>query len=198
MKRKCAKCSESKDLDMFPKNALKHLGRGHTCKACSRETIDKYNKSEFGVCRALYNGQIRSSKYRKMNPPEYKFEEFSNWLFGQERFKSIFKEWVDSGYAKHLKPSVDRLNDYKTYSFDNIQLVTFSENIKKYDNDKMNGVNNKQNISVVQMDSNGFIIKEWHSAASAARELNLDSASITNCCSGKRYKTVGGYKWKYL
>ncbi|MBQ3996665.1 MAG: HNH endonuclease [Bacteroidales bacterium] len=52
-------------------------------------------------------------------------------------------------------------------------------------------------IPVVQMSKGGEFIREWKSAAFAARELGISSASsISECCRGKR-KTIGGFKWKY-
>ena len=42
------------------------------------------------------------------------------------------------------KTFVDRLNDYKGYSFDNIQLMTWQENKDKGHRDCLNGINNKE------------------------------------------------------
>lgn len=38
--------------------------------------------------------------------------------------------------------------------------------------------------------------KEFESAKSAAAQLNLSDSNIAKCCKGK-YKTTGGYHWKY-
>ena len=38
--------------------------------------------------------------------------------------------------------------------------------------------------------------KEFKSAKSAAAQLNLSDSNIAKCCKGK-YKTTGGYHWKY-
>lgn len=38
--------------------------------------------------------------------------------------------------------------------------------------------------------------KEFESAKSAAIQLNLSDSNIAKCCKGK-YKTTGGYHWKY-
>lgn len=39
-------------------------------------------------------------------------------------------------------------------------------------------------------------IKEWDSIVSASKELGIGGNSITTCCKGK-YKSAGGYIWKY-
>lgn len=44
---------------------------------------------------------------------------------------------------------------------------------------------------------NGVFIKTYDSAKVASVELKIPCANITNCCRGKKYKTVGGYEWKY-
>ena len=199
MQRVCKRCNSNKDIDMFPKNKNKLWGYGYTCKECSSLIIKDYYKTKDGVIKAIYDGQIHSSKYRKMNMPEYSFEELKDWVYSQiELFDSIYNNWVHSGYVKHTKPSIDRVDDYKGYRFDNIQIMTFEENRRKNDMSKINGLNNKQSKAVIQMDTNNVFIKEYYSAAQASRELGISSANITNVCNGKRYKTAGGYKWKFV
>lgn len=44
--------------------------------------------------------------------------------------------------------------------------------------------------------TSGSIIKEWESAAAAARDLGLDSSTITKVCKGK-LKSTGGFGWRY-
>lgn len=49
---------------------------------------------------------------------------------------------------------------------------------------------------VLQYDMSGNFIKEWGSIANASKELKIGSNCITTCCKGK-YKSSGGYIWKY-
>lgn len=49
---------------------------------------------------------------------------------------------------------------------------------------------------IEQYDTSNNYIKTWKSAASAGRELNINSSGIISCCRGK-LKTSGGYIWKY-
>lgn len=51
--------------------------------------------------------------------------------------------------------------------------------------------------SVLQLDSEGNVIKEWKSATEAARELGISQGGICMCYQGIR-KTSGGYKWKLV
>jgi hypothetical protein len=54
----------------------------------------------------------------------------------------------------------------------------------------------KQKKPINQYDLNNNFIKTWPSAKEAAEKLNFDNADIGKCCRGK-YKTSGGYVWKY-
>lgn len=55
-----------------------------------------------------------------------------------------------------------------------------------------------QRKPVGQFTLDNVLIKEWKSAIDAAEVLNLDRGSICKCCNNGIYKSVGGYKWKYL
>jgi len=50
--------------------------------------------------------------------------------------------------------------------------------------------------TVCQFTKDGEYIREWGSASEASRQLNIFSSSISFCCIG-RYKTAGGFIWKY-
>lgn len=49
---------------------------------------------------------------------------------------------------------------------------------------------------VIQYNLNGDFIKKWQGMTDAGKQLNILVSSISDCCKG-RYKTAGGYKWKY-
>lgn len=50
---------------------------------------------------------------------------------------------------------------------------------------------------IYQYDKNNNLIKIFNTKAEAAKELNLDSGSITKVCKGQR-KTCGGFIWKEM
>lgn len=52
------------------------------------------------------------------------------------------------------------------------------------------------NKKILQYDKEKNFLKEWSSIAEASRKLGLSKSSISLCCSGK-YKTCGGFIWKY-
>jgi hypothetical protein len=61
-----------------------------------------------------------------------------------------------------------------------------------------------QTLSIVrkkvvgQFTLDDIFIKEWKSATDVSNILNIDRGSICKCCNNGIYKSVGGYKWKYL
>lgn len=55
---------------------------------------------------------------------------------------------------------------------------------------------NSRKIPVIQLDLQGNFIKEWDSAKTAGKTLNISPTNIANCCKDKQ-KTTGKFKWKY-
>jgi hypothetical protein len=69
--------------------------------------------------------------------------------------------------------------------------------IWRYSEDLQPDVYNKKNVkSVLQFTISGEFIKEWNSIAMVSRELKIGGNSIVTCCKGK-YKSAGGFIWKY-
>ena len=196
MKRYCSCCDTTKDLLEFPKSKNKYLGFGHTCKACSKIVIDRCNKTEKSVIRAIYNSQRRNSKIRHNSEIGYTREVLECWLY-KNGFKEIYDNWKKKGYKKFDKPSVDRIDDYKTYTIDNIQLVTFKENWEKSIKDKTEGKTNKQNKAVVGVYPDGREV-EFYSIANASLKTGADRKNIIYCCDKKpKYKTAKGIVWRW-
>ena len=51
-------------------------------------------------------------------------------------------------------------------------------------------------ITIIQFSLKGDKVKQWKSAAEAAKELGIQSSHISSVCKGNR-KTTGGFKWEY-
>ena len=73
----------------------------------------------------------------------------------------------------------------------NINLV-----IDHIDGNKLNNNTNPAIKPVLQFDKNMNFIQEFQSAREAARQLNLDSSTISKVCRGVN-KTHGGYIFQY-
>ena len=133
-------------------------------RECTKIVNLTAHRKKPGVISAIYSGQKRSSKHRKHPIPTYTKLELEQWISNQQdKFDELYDAWVLSGYEKGMKPSIDRLNDYKGYSLDNIQLMKWDDNRKKYNSDKTSGVNNKQNGYVYQYTLDGDYLAEFRS-----------------------------------
>ena len=84
-------------------------------------------------------------------------------------------------------------------SIDNLEWCTQSHNIKEASRLGLMDYSNNTNVcrKVIQINKDTKeIIKIYNSIKEASKELKINYSSIVNCCKG-RYKTSGGYIWKY-
>jgi len=91
----------------------------------------KYNKSKLGLISRTFYGQLKRSKSRGHKPPMYTRDELFDWCSKQQLFHELYALWVLSGYELKMRPTIDRKKDSLGYSFTNIQLMSFSQNVSK-------------------------------------------------------------------
>ena len=177
-------------------------GKKSDCKKCLCKLQVDYSRTKRGLASKIYFAQVNSCRNRGHELPSYTIDELYKWLLNQVNFNSIYENWVKSKYDKMLYPSIDRLDDYLSYSFKNIRLVTWQENKNKGNRDRFNGTNNKINVPVLQYDLDGVFIKEHHSIASASRDTGSCKSSLRDVCigvrsNGRRGITSNGFIWKF-
>jgi len=124
----CMKCLRAKPLSEFNNKASTPDGKRPWCKSCVAKQALKYGRTMSGLIMSIYHGQKTLSKKRGHLPPAYSRLELEAWLKGHKDFYRLYKAWQASGHESILRPSVDRLDNSKGYSFDNIRLVTWGEN----------------------------------------------------------------------
>ena len=153
------------------------------------------SRTKIGKLKNIYRQQISSSKKRGHKHPEYTKEEFINMFIENLDYLRHYYSWVISGYNKEYAPSFDRKDDYKSYSFENIQIMYWHQNRNKYYKDSKNNINKKQLKPVI---GTNLITKEkiyFYSMQEAERN-GFNHSHISSCCKGKRSKH-NGYKWEY-
>lgn len=99
-------------------------------------------------------------------------------------------------------PQVNHKDEVKTNNHvDNLEWcdskynVNYGTAIQRRTETQLNSL--KLSKPVLQIDKNSNeIITEYPSANEAARKLNINQGSISNCCNGN-CKTYKGFKWKY-
>ncbi len=196
--KKCDRCHEVKLLSEFRTRELLDgsFYFSKSCKRCYYLRLDNWRKTVKGLIFSIYSHQKSHSKARGDVLPNYTKEELYDWMTNYDGFYCLYNKWCDSGYETMFRPSCDRLNDYKPYTFDNMRIVSWFENNKKSHYDKRNGINNKNSKAVIQETKDGIFIKEHYSINQAAREVNVSDSLIVRCCKGKRNHTAG-FHWRY-
>ncbi len=191
MKKTCTRCKKSKKLKKF----LKHRA---VCRECLRIECTKKRRTLIGKVGGIYDNQVRNSKRRKHAVPNYTKQELVTWCLGQRLYYELHKAWEQSEYKSNLAPSCDRINDYKPYTLDNIQLMTWAENNKKATNDTKSGKLNKRSVHVIQLALDNKVVATYNSTHEAHRKTGINQGNIVQCCRGSsRYKHAGNYKWRY-
>ena len=192
--KKCTKCKIIKEKHKFSKELRRKDGYAVYCKEC----ILSYSRLKSSVILKIYGHQKENSFVRNHNLPTYTKEQLLEWLLNDWVFGLLYQNWCNCGYIESMKPSIDRIDDNKGYSFDNVQIMTWGENRAKGAYLQSIG---KQNVTkpikpILQLSLDGKLIKEYLSASEASRITKLNRSCISKCCRGE-FKQFRGFVWKF-
>lgn len=195
--KKRIKCAMLKPLYDFVKVTNNKDGCRGSCKLCHSNYMQHYKRTKVGLIKLIYSHQKRNARKRNHKLPAYSSNDLFDWAINQSIFHDIYNEWVISEFNKWSTPSFDRLDDYKSYTLDNLNITTWLKNKLKYEEDARTGKNNKMAKSVHQFDLDGVFIKKFHSCHAVDRELGISYTLVAKCCRGENM-TAGGFKWEYV
>lgn len=158
----------------------------------SKSKAAYYRVKNYRTKKGLLGIRYLSQKYRSIRDgrplPAYTLNEFRGKFIEDERFNSLYNNWVKSGYEKRMSPSLDRIDCKKPYTFENIQWMTWEDNCKK-------GIT-ELSKPVIQLDLNGNYINEHPSIIEAGRKVNKRHAAIGLICTGVgKGSAAHGFKW---
>lgn len=153
-----------------------------------------------GVYEVSNNGNVRRCNGKMLKPKVEKS--------GYVRFH-LSKNNVAKSVSAHRIVAVAFIpnpNNYKTVNHkdenkENNDVSNLEWCDMHYQNTYGKGAVNRNNFkkkSIVQMDIHDRPIRVWNSIKEAADGLGLLSTSICAVCKGRKYKTTGGFKFKYV
>lgn len=158
------------------------------CKNCLALPVI-FNDDSKTLAKRLFSHTRYNALKRGMSLPVWKNHlELEQWLVNQEKFSEMIAKWKESGYEKDLTPSIDRLDNSRSYDLDNIELVTWSENNKR-GKEHLKKVLSKGLVSVFF--SSGEYINTYSSISEAERDLSINNLNKT--LDGERKQAGGCY-----
>ena len=101
--------------------------------------------------------------------------------------KSTVSRYLNNGYvSEEVRKKISEGHEGKIFTEEHRKNLSKSRIVNKI------GC-----IPVNQYDKNGNLLKTWHSASQAGKELNIPNTNITRCCRKRGLKTAGGFIWRY-
>lgn len=155
------------------------------------ENTRRWRQTFKGLTANMY-AKIRERSKRNNRPnDEFTLSEFRTWL-EQTHIHRLYGRWKRSGYQTDRRPSVDRIDPLRGYSFDNMQVITAKENRKKGDEEKIV----LWGKPICQISFSGTIIANYPNIKMASKITKINKNNISSVLNEKR-KTAGGYVWKF-
>jgi len=159
--------------------------------------IGKYRPE--GLLKDLFKSQERKSMQRGHPLPDYTINELLVTFLDSDLFIRLYNNWKDSGFEQNLRPSFDRLDNNKHYSFDNIQLMTWKENNENGNQARKDGYGVQLKPLNQYCVNTGKFLNSYVSASQASRVLGLNRANISSVARGNtKQKTVGEYFFIFM
>lgn len=156
------------------------------------ENTQRWRRTYKGLTANLYAKIRERSKRNGRQNDEFTLAEFRAWLTSTNIHR-LFRGWEKCGYETHRRPSVDRIDPLRGYTFDNMQVVTARENRVKGDAEKMV----LWGKPVHQLSMSGVVLAKYPNIHTAMEITKINRNNISSVLHGKR-KSAGGYRWEII
>lgn len=172
--------------------------KGETKKQYLRRVklyMRKHRLTYKGVTADLFANMTTKSnenggRYKK---DSFTLEQFRLWV-KTTNFEKLFDTWKRNGHRRDDRPSVDRIDVLKGYSFGNMRITTCRDNYLK-------GFTEKTILfgrPVYQLSKNGKKLAKYESITIASLATGINRGNIGSCIVGRpKHSVAGGYKWIY-
>lgn len=151
----------------------------------SLESTALWRKTKKGVVCSIY------SHMKQRNKVDFSLEYLIEFSLCK-KFQRLYNEWVKSGYNKDSKPTIDRINRKRHYTFGNIQWLSWKDNRFKQSMERRH----TRSHPVAQI-LNGKIVNTFKSQLDAIKKTGVDQRNLTAVLNGRR-NVCSGYNWKYI
>lgn len=104
-------------------------------------------------------------------------DEFFALLSNSSEYGKIYKDWKKSGFQPRLAPSIDRIDNEKNYTADNIQVLTRYENLLKGDGDHLP---NRTHLQEIRNELVWILNAHGYNGADIGQIFNVNRSTISD------------------
>lgn len=104
-------------------------------------------------------------------------EEFFALLSKSSEYNKVYGEWKKSGFQARLAPSIDRIDNEKNYSADNIQVLTRYENLLKGDGDH---IPNRTHLQEIRNELVWILSEQGYNGADIGQVFNINRSTVSD------------------
>lgn len=182
MRRKdnCVECKDFKPIK------AKNLCQNCWHKVKHRTQPEFHLRQKYSQIAMRCGNKNNKSYFRYKARLQCTREEFLARFKNDAEFLRLFKLWQESNFDYGLVPSVDRIDNTKGYTIDNMQFLTHSDNSLK----------DQELTPIVVLTKQLEFIAEYESQASAEKATGVPQSNLWKVCNKQR-KSAGGLVFMY-
>ena len=140
----------------------------------------------------------QNEEYRQNQIEKHKWQTGeSHPMYGKHHDEKAKEKIRNSRMGKHLTDETKRKISESMFGSNNpFYGKTHTKESRAKISESLRGINSPNTKKVIQYDKQGNFIKVWDYIKQASEALGINNSSIGACCMG-RYKTAGGFVWRY-